>query len=331
MVNQRDVAKLAGVSSATVSKYINRVGYISPDLKARIEKTIEKLDYQPNLVARNLKMKISNTIGMIFPDIENDFFISLITKAEEIAFKQGYSIILCNTQNNPEKEKYYVKILKGRIVDGYIIITSFNDRAYLEKAMKKEKVVYLDRNIGIKGQILVKLDNVKGAETAIDYLTDLGHKKIGLLNVSTGITPGAERYKGYLKALKKKKIKPDSDLIRISDFTVEDSIKKTQDILELKKRPTAILSISDRVTIGALKAIKNLGMKIPDDISIIGFDDFKTSELLNPPLTAVVQPAYEFGEVGINTLIKIIGGQKLENKTIILEPKFVIRKSCRRI
>ena len=141
MVNQRDVAKLAGVSSATVSKYINKVGYISPELKKEIKKAIEDLNYRPNLIARSLKIRSSKTIGMIFPDIENAFFVSLITKAEETAFNMGYSIILCNTQNDPEKEKIYLDTLKGKLVDGYIIITAFKDGHYLKKAMEDEKVI----------------------------------------------------------------------------------------------------------------------------------------------------------------------------------------------
>ena len=156
-------------------------------------------------------------------------------------------------------------------------------------------------------------------------------RKIGLVNVTTGITPGAERYEGYIRALRKKKIKPEERFIKISGFDAEDSMRKAEELLTAADRPTAILSISNRVTIGALKAIERLGLKIPDDISVIGFDDLKTAELLSPPLTVVTQPAYEFGRVGINTLLKKIDGQKLKNKTIKLQPELVIRKSCRRV
>ena len=331
MVNQRDVAKKVGISSATVSRYINNVGLISHELREKIAKAIIELDYQPNLVARSLKMKSSKTIGLIFPHIDNRFFIRLIKKAEEISFKEGYSVILCNTDNDIEKEKLYIDVIKGKLIDGFIVITSFKDKSYLESALKNEKVVYLDRDPGLPGQALIKLDNIKGAEMAVDYLTSLGHRRIGLLNVTTDITPGAERYEGYLKALKRKNIKPDKNLVKISDFTVKDSIVKANELLTMKERPSAILSISNLETIGTLKAIMKMSLKIPDDISIIGFDDLRTAELLSPPLTVIAQPEYEFGEVGIRTLLNKIKGKEIGGKVINLEPELIIRGSCRKI
>lgn len=330
MVNQRDVAKLASVSSATVSRYINSIGFISEDLKNRIAVAIEELNYQPNLIARSLKMRNSSTIGLIFPDIENTFFISLIKKAEEVAFESGYTVILCNTQNNPEKEKLYIRALKGKMVDGFIIITSFKSKEYLENALKGEKVVFLDRDVGMN-ETVVKLDNVKGVEMAIEYLTGLGHKKIGYINVKPDITIGIERLEGYKSGLKNANIPFDHNMVKFSGFSIESSYEKTKELFSQKTQPTALIPISNRITIGALRALKDLKIKIPDDVSVVGFDDITTADLLSPPLTVIEQPAYNFGEVGIRILIEKINGNNNDKNIINLEPEIIIRESCKKI
>jgi DNA-binding LacI/PurR family transcriptional regulator len=331
VVNQRDVAKIAGVSSATISRYINNKGFISEGLKDRIAKAIEELCYRPNLVARSLKMRSSKTIGLIFPDVENTFFIGLIKKAEETAFDEGYNIILCNTGNDPEKEKLYLDVLKGKLIDGYIIITSFKDKNYLEKALESEKVVFLDRSIGINDETVIKLDNIKGAKLAVEYLTSLGHNKIGFVDVTTSISPGYERYEGYKLGLKQANIKLNKNFVKFSGFTIENGYKATLELFSQNDKPTALIPISNRLTIGTIKALKELNLKIPDDISIVAFDDLKTAELLSSPLTVISQPTYKFGEVGIKTLIKKINGKELKGKTIYFEPKLIIRESCKRI
>lgn len=331
MVTIKDVAKSANVSIATVSRLIRNDGFISEELKKRINEAIKELDYKPNLVARSLKLRKSNTIGLIFPDIENPFFISLIKKAEEVAYENGYSVILGNTENNPEKEKLYLEVFKGKLVDGYIIITSFSDKNYISESLKDEKVIYVDRSLGIDGETCIKLDNKKGIKLALEYLISLNHKKIGIINVPTNITTGKERYEGYKQILRKNNIEIDENIIKFAGFSAESSLEKTKELLELKNRPTAILPTSNLTTVGALMAINELNLKIPEDISIIGFDELDWSILLNPPLTTIKQPAYRFGEIGIKTLLKKIGGKKLKNKTIVLKPEIIIRKSCRKI
>ena len=327
----RDVAKEAKVSVSTVSSVINNSRYVDEDKKKRVLKAIEKVSYNPNLIARSLKIRNSKTIGMIFPDIENTFFISLIKKAEEFAFESGYNIILCNTQNNPGKEKIYIKLLKGKMVDGFLVITAFKEKDYLERELAGEKVVYVDRYVGVENEIVVKLDNAKGAEMAVSYLAGLGHRKIGYINVKPYITPGIERLDGYKKGLEKAGIPFDPDLVKYSGFSVESSYQKAKELLCQENRPTALLPISNRITIGALKALKDLGLKIPDDISIIGFDDIVMADLLAPSLTVIAQPAYDFGKIGIKILIDSIGGKEPVKRITNLEPKLIIRESCRKI
>ena len=329
--NIKDVAALAGISATTVSAYLNKTAPVNVKTAKRIKEAIEELDYKPNLIARSLKIRNSKTIGLIFPDIENTFFIKLIRKAEEVAFENGYTVILCNTQNKPDMEKLYIEVLKGKMVDGFLIITSFKDKGYLENILKGEKVVYVDRHVGIKNEIVLKLDNVKGLEMAVDYLVSLGHKRIGYINVKPDITVGIERLKGYKNSLKKANIPLIPDLLKFSGFSIESSYEKAKELLTQKNRPTALVSVSNRITIGALQAIKDLNLRIPDDISVVGFDDIITANILSPPLTVVDQPAYDFGKIGIDILINRINGKKVENRIIKLEPELIIRESCKKL
>ncbi|OGP58633.1 MAG: hypothetical protein A2V65_09470 [Deltaproteobacteria bacterium RBG_13_49_15] len=171
MVTQREVAKKARVSIATVSRYINKVGYVSPEVKSRIKKAIKELNYIPNLVARSLKLKSTEIIGMIFPDIENPFFISLIKGAEETARKHNYNIMLCNSENKPEKEQKHLEMLKSRLVGGMIIIPSMSFKRALYESLNNENVVFVDRSAGLENEVCLKLDNRKGVAIAIDYLS----------------------------------------------------------------------------------------------------------------------------------------------------------------
>jgi DNA-binding LacI/PurR family transcriptional regulator len=328
MVTQREVAKRARVSVATVSRLINEKVYVSPRVRDRIQRAIRDLGYKPNLVARSLKLSKTKTLGLIFPDIENAFFISLIKKAEEVAHDNHYSVILCNTENKPEKEKMYIDVLTGRLIDGYIIIPSISNNPDAYQALRDKKVVFVDRISGLDGEICIKLDNIGAVMTAVDYLVELGHRRIGIINVPLQITPGAERFEGYKLGLKKHGIPFDDDLVRFAGFLPETGYSKTNELLSLKHRPTALLPMGGPTTIGALKAIRELGLVIPSDVSVIGIDDFTCAELLNPPLTIIAQPAYEFGTLAINMLLHIMRGKSVSQRLVELEPRLVLRESC---
>jgi len=340
MVTQKDVAKSIGITSSTVSRFINNKGYLSDELRQKIKKAIKELDYKPNLIARSLKNKSSNTIGLIFPDIENEFFISLIKKAEETAFKNGYNIILCNTNDSQEEEELYLEILKGKLIDGYILITSFKVKKYLEKIIGNLKVVFLDRSLKFKNEVFIKLNNIEGAFKATDYLLSQGHRKIGFLSHISGmgiteknkeVMPSHERYLGYKKALDSYNINIDKSLIRYCESNKISGYEKSKELFTQKNKPTAILTSNNKITFGVLKALKELRLEIPDQVSVIGFDELSASEFLNPPLTTIAQPAYEFGRIGIELLIKKIKNQEIENKTIILEPELIIRESVKKL
>jgi LacI family transcriptional regulator len=331
MATQYDVAKLAKVSIATVSRYINDKGYISPEYQKRIKDAIEELNYIPNLVARSLKVKSTRTIGLVFPDIDNPFFIGLIKSAEETAQKHDYSVILCNTKNNPAYERKYIEVLKGKVVDGYIIIPTTPEGDSLEDLLGNEKVVYVDRCLRGRGAICVRLDNKKGVRLALEHLFDLGHRRIAAVCVPTNITTGRERLEGYIETLENYGYETDPELIRIGEYSAESSYEQTKKLLEKKLRPTAVIFMSGLTTLGGIRAVKELSLKVPEDLSVVSFDDFETAELLNPPLTTIVQPAKEFGRKAIEILVKLIGGKQVRPNVTILSPELLLRESCRPI
>jgi DNA-binding LacI/PurR family transcriptional regulator len=329
---QRDVARRASVSTATVSRFINQKGYISPLTSRRIDRAIQELRYKPNLLARSLKVRSSKIIGLIFPDIENPFFITLVETAEEVAQKYGYSVVLCNTKNTPVREIDHLEILKGKQADGYIIIPSITSGSALAELLKGEKVVLLDRSIECDAEhVVVKLNNAKGVGLAIDYLAGLGHTRIATILVPTNVTTGQERMVAYRTALRDKGLSYDPNLERNADFSVESAFQQTRELLALRDRPTALLPMSGPTTLGALKAIQESEIRVPDELSVIGFDEFQYAELLKPSLTTIAQPARQFGTMGIQILLQLLRGERPEPKTIVLDPILIKRDSCRSI
>ena len=292
-----------------------------------------QLNYKPNLIARSLKLRSTKSIGLIFPDLEDPFYSFLVNKAEEVAYNDGYNVILCHTEYKLEKEKLYIEILKKKFIDGYLIIPIIKNAEHYE-FLKNEKVVTVDRSSGMKNEILIKTDNNAGVNSGVEYLISLGHKRIGVINLPLNMTTGFERVESYKRTLSNHNIKLNDSLIKFAEQynLVESSYDKTLELLKLEKSPTAIFPMNGPTTIGALKAIKKLNLRIPDDISIIGFDELFFAELLDPPLTTIAQPVYELGTTGMKTLLKIIKSKKYKrNQVFTLQPKLIVRNSCKDI
>lgn len=326
-----DVAKAANVSVATVSRHINRKGYISPQIKKRVRKAIHELDYKPNLVARSLKLKRSKTIGLVFPSIEDPFFSFVISKAEQVANDHDYSVILCVTEYDLEKEKMYLSVLKDRFIDGYLILPANTVDPDHYKVLEGDKVVFVDQSPGVAQEVCVKIDNVEGVKKGVEYLFECGHTRIGFINLPLEMTTGFERFEGVKKAYTDHNLPLNSNYIKFSDsqLRVEDGYKQTIELLNAPDRPTAIFPMNGPLTIGALKAIKEMRLKIPDEISIIGFDDHVFAGLLDPPLTVVAQPVCDLGIIAMETLIGNIRTKRIEPAKTILSAKLIIRNSCK--
>lgn len=341
MANIKDVAKRANVSITTVSHIINKTRYVSDELTERVNKAMEELDYQPNSLARGLRSGKTKIIGLVIPDISNQFFAEISRKIEDRGFEIGYSVILCNTDDDPNKEKIYIDVLTGKKVEGIIFISTIVESNNLEKTIESNiPIVVVDRDIKDIDSDLILVDNSIGGYKATKYLLELGHKRIACIAGPSRITPSAQRVGGYKKALEEAKIPFDADLVVDGDFRYESGNKAMRKLLALPEPPTAVFACNDMMALGAFQAINDSGLKIPDDISVVGFDNVPFSQAVYPTLTTMAQPIYEMADAIVDMLIERIRIQRQrmrpdeqvpEYKHIVFETKLIERDSCKRI
>ncbi len=341
MANIKDVAKRANVSITTVSHIINKTRYVSDELTERVNKAMEELDYHPNSLARGLRSGKTKTIGLVIPDISNQFFAEISRKIEDRGFENGYSVILCNTNDDPQKEKTYIDVLLAKKVEGIIFISTIVESNNLDRVMEFNiPIVVVDRIIKDIKSDTVLVDNSKGGYAAAKYLIELGHRRIGCIEGPSLITPSAQRAEGYKLALQEEGIKIDPDLFVTGDFRYESGNKAMRELLALPNPPTAVFACNDMMALGAIQAINDNGMNIPDDISVIGFDNIPFSETVYPTLTTMAQPIYEIANLIVDLLINRIklqqqrirtSEQELEYKHVVFETKLIERDSCKRI
>jgi len=328
-----DVAKAAGVSLSTVSRVLNDSDLVGKNTKFKVQKIMDEMNYIPNQIARGLMNNTSKAIGLIIPDIANPFFAELIQGVEDVANKNGFSMFLCNSNYNSEKEKAYMIDMAERRVDGVIIISAFKQDLELIKRLNKTmKIITIQTRIEeIDG---VKTDDQASMKEAINHLILLGHKKIAF--ICFDLRGCKERYKGYTEMLQLNNIQIKEEYIR--EYSKECNALynnkenmgyiMTKELLELPEPPTAIQAMNDYIASGAYLAIKEKKLSIPKDISIIGFDNISISKLLNPALTTVSQPIYAMGETGGELLMKnILDGSNPVPRMIVLPTKFIIRES----
>jgi LacI family transcriptional regulator, kdg operon repressor len=325
-----DVAKHANVSKSTVSQYLNkRYDYMGEKTKTRIEEAIEELGYQPNIVARSLKQKSTSTIGVIVANILHAFTTQVIRAIEDHCHESDFHIIVCNADEDPEKEKKYIEMLRAKQVDGLIIFpTGGNVTLYQKMLDEKFPVMFMDRSVEEVSIPSFLLDNKKAARLAVDYFVNKGHERIGIVTASImrSLTPRIERIQGYKEALSDHGIKITDEYIKSSDIDkIQDELK---DLFSSDNPPQALLAGNDLALIEILKFIKENNMRIPEDISVVGIDDVSFANLFSPPITTIAQPAFEMGKAAAEQLLETI--QKNESKQTNIhrfEPKLIIRES----
>jgi len=334
LVTLNDIAKRARVSVTTVSRVLNKKteNYrISSKTEKKVIKAAQDLNYYPNQLARGLRLKKTHTIGLVVPDISNPFFAYVTRTIQKQAYDFGYSLIVCNTDENQETEIEQVQLLRSKAVDGYIIMPVGVQYNHLTELLESSKpLVLLDRCFKNLSTNSVVIDNFSGAYEATQYLLEMGHVQIaiiqGLINTSTN----SERVQGFIQALADQGIKADENYIVGNDFRKENGYVETKLLLNQENKPTAIFSMSDLITLGALEAIYEQKLSIPEDISIISFDDIDFAPFLKAPLTAVKQPKELMGQVAVKILISDIKNKcKTKKQKIILKPELIIRKSVR--
>ncbi|HBE80833.1 MAG TPA: LacI family transcriptional regulator [Firmicutes bacterium] len=325
----KDVAKKAGVSYATVSRALNNHPEINEETRKKIVKISSEMGYQPNAIAQGLVKKETKTIGLLIPDITNPFFPEVARGVEDAANMEGYSVFLCNTNWSEEQEERYLEVLMQKQVDGIIIGPSSERTGHIKKVFHLgiKPAVFISR-IDYPNSTSILIDNISGARIAVEYLISKGHKKIAFIGGLKDAFSNQDRLLGYKNALEMNGIPINQDYILNGDFKRESGHQATQKVLQVNLRPTAIFAANDMLALGAIQAIKEEGLVIPGDISVVGFDDIGFAALPEIQLTTIAQPKYDMGRLAFLTLLdQIKGGDSVINKRILLNPELIIRKT----
>jgi DNA-binding LacI/PurR family transcriptional regulator len=325
-----DVARLAGVSRATVSYVVNNGPRpVSEETRARVIAAIQKIGYRPNELARNLRTNRTFTLGLIVPDTHNSYFSEVARGIENIAFEQGYTVFLCHSGSNLNREMQYVNMLQAQRVAGVIWIPGTIDFTPYHK-LKEYGVpaVVIDRLVPDEVVPAVVADNYQGGFLATTHLIELGHKRIGFIRRHVDMSHSQGRYDGYLSALRAHSIEIDDNLVVKGGFTLDDGRRAVKTLLELRNPPTAVFAYNDTMAIGGLRAAHEAGLDVPNDLSIVGFDNIALSGFTCPALTTVHLPKFEMGQHGTKLLISLI--EKKQSPGDLLTPlgvKLIVRES----
>jgi len=323
-----DVAKLAGVAPITASRVLNNSGYASKDTRVRVEAAAEALGYVPNTLARGLRSKRTQTLALVMTDITNPFFTMIARGVEDAASNSGYTVIFCNTDESEEEEEKYVYILVQKQVDGILLVPACsNPKSVKFLQSNRIPMVLLDRSIAGTGTDLIRCDSEQGGYILTRHLINLGHQHIVTLTGPREVSTSLDRVSGYERAMKEEGL---DDFIQVyyGSYTQASGYELAGQALELEPRPTAIFGTNNFISIGVLKALKSAGLSVPEDVSVVGFDDLPASLVVEPVLTVAAQPAYEMGRQATELLLKRISGNIPEsNQEIVLPTELIIRRS----
>jgi LacI family repressor for deo operon, udp, cdd, tsx, nupC, and nupG len=324
-VTLRHVADRAGVSIKTVSRVINGQGEISEATRARVRRIIQELDYRPNSLARGLVSGRSDAIALIIPQITDPFFPDVLLGAEAVAREHGYSVFLCNTNDNPEQELAYVDMMAGKRVDGVIICGTRLNAAQLEQVARHHRVsIISSRNPASAAGI--SLPAAAGVCEAASHLIRLGHRRIGHL----GLGPDENvREQGYRRAMAEHDLPVESAWVKhVSSLSVETAFQAALELLEIAPELTALSCSNDLAAVGTLRACAALGRRVPDDLAVVGFDDIELASLVTPALTTVHVPRYEVGKMAMEQLLRVIAADGKLSEHIEVKVHMVVRDSC---
>lgn len=328
----RDVAKEVNLSVTTVSRVLNNKPDVSEETKKRVEKAIKKLGYNPNRIARGLVLKKTNSIGLVIPDINNPFFPEIIKGVERTAKNLGYSLILCNTDNDKKEEEESISLLKSKQVDGIILSLSLENKEVL-KELEEQKfpVVQIDRSVKESNYPAITIDNERSAYIATEYLIKNGHTKIGHITGDLDTETAIDRLNGYKQALGDYGLAHNKEWILAGDYSAESGRKQMEEIIKLSKRPTALFFANDLMAFGAYDAIFRHGLRIPEDFSIIGHDNIEITSFIRPGLTTMDQPKYKLGEQAAMNLIKLIENKEQSVPHVVLKNAMIVRDSVQAV
>lgn len=324
----KEVAKQANVSIATVSRVLSKPETVAEKTIKRVLEVIEDLNYQPNAAARQLRMAETTTILVVVPDITNTFFSDVLRGIESVALENGYQVLLGDADNNAEREKGYLSILRQKKAAGMILLTAGIEANIVEEIASEYPVVLACEYLEGINVPTVSIDNVSGARKATEYLINLGHKRIGFISGPMNSVLGRDRLKGFYQAMAQYSLKVEPDLVQEGNFSYKSGLNMMNKMLAYSHTPTAVFAANDEMAFGAVNAIEQKGLTVPQDISIIGFDDIKFSSIFKPALSTISQPTFDIGTKAMQLLIGLMTNQKMEKTQYILENRLVLRDSC---
>ncbi|MGQ9629535.1 MAG: LacI family DNA-binding transcriptional regulator [bacterium] len=339
MATYKDIARMAGVSTTTVSHVINKTRFVSEETKAKVLRAIEALNYHPNALAKGLATRKTHTIALIIPSVTNQFFSAIARGVQDEAKKRGYCMILCNTDEDEASEIEYMKMVREKRIDGFIITPPGTN----ENANKRSNIylselrrdgfpfVMIGRRADIPDVDVVTSDSQGGAYRAICHLAELGHRRIAFIGGPFSKGVGLGRLRGYKRAMQDYKLEEDPKMILEGNLREDGGYELMRQLLSAGNPPTAIFAINDMMAIGALGACNEAGASVPGDMSIVGYDDIPLASIVRPRLTSVAQPSCEMGSKSAELLIERIEGRGPKGgRTIVMETKLMIRESTGR-
>ncbi len=331
MTTIKEVAQLAGVSISTVSHVINDTRFVSSDRRARVERAMREVGYMPNGVARTLRSGKSHTIGLMLPDSSNPYFAEIARGIQNAAFDMGYGVLVCNTDDELEKEALYGTLLIEKQVDGVILIAAGASGAHIRALQKRGiPISVVDRDSPEADVDSVQIDNRAGGRMAAQHLLELGHRRIGCIAGRVEVYPSYDRVDGYVDALQAAGLPVDSSLIVNSTFRAEGGFEAMRHLMTVPQPPTAVFACNDMMAVGATGALAQLGLRCPDDVSIVGFDDIQLVQYSNPPLTTVAQPKLEMGGQAVRLLTERMKSPEAPIRHVVLDAHLAIRRSTAR-
>ncbi len=329
-VTIRDVARRAGVSQATAARALGGYGHVSGAAARRVLSAADELGYLPNRIARALASGVTWAVGLVIGDIENPFFAAAARGMSDVLEERGHTVLLANSDEDLDRERVAIETLRARRVDALVVVPSSGTASPHLRAAAADSapLVLLDRPVRGLGVDSVTVDNEVGARSAVEHLISYGHRRIGLVSDAPEIPSSAERIRGYRTALARASVGVDDHLIALGGPTHRDGYLGARRLLEAPDRPTALFTANNMMTVGAMHAVRELGLLIPNDISLVGFDDLEWTTLVDPPLTVVSQPATDLGREAGRRVLARLDGTGGRPRRIRLQTRLIVRGSC---
>ena len=324
----RDVAARAGVSVTTVSHALNRTRFVSDEARAKVNEAAHALGYVPSEVARGLKQNTTRTLGMLVPNNSNPYFAEIIRGVEDHCYAAGYSLVLCNSNDDPQRQIDHLRVLSERRVDGIVLVASGTDAEIVDSCKGlRLPLVLLDREIESIAADLIEVDHARGGEVATQHLLSLGHARVACIGGPLDLRPSQQREAGWRLALAAAGVKPHADELVRGDFGPQSGAAAMRRLLKSAHPPTAVFVCNDLMAIGALHVAHELDIDVPRDLSVVGFDDIELSAYTSPPLTTVAQPKEAIGTGAAKLLLERLKGGRTEARRLILQPVLRVRAS----